>query len=450
MRGLQRAYLARRPHSPQWSELVYDKVRLLGKTLRWTADLSQVGCGCNAALYLVSMPQPSEHSSEYCDIMEPQPHKCLEIDLLEGNVKALQAALHVQAGEVVDGTCNQYGCCSNWGKDDQNCYFGQGSPNVDSRHPFEMEAAFDEEGRMTIHVIQDGVSRELWSTSSAGNGRVGVPADASAKVKRALEEGMVLVASLWGCSTDTDMEWLDGGCDAEYPMGSLANASAVISGMRILGDPAPPWPPPSPLAPPPPLCPPPSPPPPGIPPSPPLPPSPYYPPCPPPPPVQPPSVPQPLSPRPPPPTVTVRILLLCSLISFVAYWGYRRDSCGLQHRKRAPRGTKHVRVKKLRGHDASAEDTPPAAMTELNDAAQAAAQAELLAATEAKVPGTRAQVAPQTAMADDGSPGGGIDAGPKVPRPRAKPKAAVKDGRSQRSSRAGPKDAVPSSNSERV
>ena len=75
LRGNQRGYLTRRGIAQ------YEHLRLLGKTLRWTVDVSQVGCGCNAALYLVGMGQPWGSESRYCDIQLDDPRRCIEIDL---------------------------------------------------------------------------------------------------------------------------------------------------------------------------------------------------------------------------------------------------------------------------------------------------------------------------------------------------------------------------------
>ena len=47
----------------------YMKESLVGKTLSYTTDLSAATCGCNAALYLVSMaqnPDPSSCNDYYC------------------------------------------------------------------------------------------------------------------------------------------------------------------------------------------------------------------------------------------------------------------------------------------------------------------------------------------------------------------------------------------------
>ena len=73
--GNQRSYLTMSHETSNWGDLRYDKLRLLGKTLRVSIDVSGVGCGCNAALYLVAMPQPDEHGSRYCDIQTPEPRQ---------------------------------------------------------------------------------------------------------------------------------------------------------------------------------------------------------------------------------------------------------------------------------------------------------------------------------------------------------------------------------------
>ena len=80
-----------------WDAVEYEKLFLLDRSLSFTIDLSSVGCGCNAAVYLVAMDKPSSIGSNYCDIQGfdlEDMEACTELDLLEGNVKALQSTLH--------------------------------------------------------------------------------------------------------------------------------------------------------------------------------------------------------------------------------------------------------------------------------------------------------------------------------------------------------------------
>ena len=250
LKGYQRGYLAHRPSSRDWSAQRYDKLRLLGRTLRWTIDVSNVGCNCNAALYLTHMPQPDAAGSRYCDIQWGDPERCLEIDLFEGNIKASVATLHTQAGEAADGTCNQWGCQIAWGPGDDNCKYGMNSPNVDSGRPFDMSASFDSAGRMTITVSQDGRSRRMWDVDMAGNNADSVPDEASERVAASMQDGLVLVASLWS-GGEWGLDWLDGGCTDAYPTCNLAEATFTISNLHIDSDEVEsPWPPPHPLPPP--------------------------------------------------------------------------------------------------------------------------------------------------------------------------------------------------------
>lgn len=91
-----RAYLTQplRPHRSTgpapWGDgsVSYEQLHLLGRRLRWTMDVSGVGCGCLAAVYLVAMAEPTRSGSSYCDINTAASGRCLEIDLIEANVKA--------------------------------------------------------------------------------------------------------------------------------------------------------------------------------------------------------------------------------------------------------------------------------------------------------------------------------------------------------------------------
>ena len=245
--GNSRAYLAHEPPGMdedgassdttvhEWGDVRYDRLRLLGRTLRWRMDISTVGCGCNAAVYLVSMPQPTNGSdSRYCDIQLTGDRRCLEIDLFEGNTKAARATLHTQKGEASDGTCNQWGCVQALGSGPgggSNLLYGTGATTgIDTSRPFEVECTFDENGNYHVLLTQDGRQTVLYDPTQASNWPgVGVPIGATRASREALLNGMVLVVSLWG----GDMAWLDGGCNGYYPPCTLTASRLVVSQLHV-------------------------------------------------------------------------------------------------------------------------------------------------------------------------------------------------------------------------
>lgn len=234
VKGNVRAYWVKDHTHHSWNGMQYKTLHLHGKKLRFTVDVSRVGCGCNAALYLVEMPSSAHSSSSgYCDIQGVGSRHCNEIDLFEGNSKAMQATLHTQSGTTVDGNCNQYGCAVNWGRT-SHVHYGHGSM-LDTHKPFTMEASFDEHGDMTIRVHQSGWKywHTFWSTSSAGNPQGhGVPHKARQALQQTLRNGVVLTVSLW--EAKDDMAWLNGNCNSQYPKCSLSSAGVVFSDIEIL------------------------------------------------------------------------------------------------------------------------------------------------------------------------------------------------------------------------
>jgi hypothetical protein len=78
---------------------------LLGKTLSYSVDLSHVSCGCNAAIYLVSMPgyvnatgppDSGTRGDYYCDANTGGAGQasCPEVDLMEANIRVSASTLH--------------------------------------------------------------------------------------------------------------------------------------------------------------------------------------------------------------------------------------------------------------------------------------------------------------------------------------------------------------------
>ena len=301
--GDSRLYLVRDSAGEDWARHSYVRLDLGASPLRFTIDTSNVPCGCLACVYLVSMPDPEAGRSNYCDMAENvapgyRGQTCIEMDILEANSHAMQAAIHTEVGgEYGSGNCDRNGCFMRVGgpqadRPRQNSYGVGNDRRINSARPFDVEASVDAQGALTIMLLQEGVRVTSFDPRLAGNPQgQGVPAAALQKTLSA-QGTLALVASMWRAN---DLAWLDGGCG----QCDLSRASFTISNLQFSGMAKPPPPPPPshpppprpkpPPAPPDPVQPPPSPPPPSPSPPPPLPPlppppSPFPPPLPPPPP----------------------------------------------------------------------------------------------------------------------------------------------------------------------
>ena len=114
--GNSRAYLVQDVRADAWSRRKYSRFDLSTAPLQFRLDLSQVPCGCLACVYLVAMREPSQGASNYCDMAENVApgyggSTCYEIDLLEANNHAMQAAIHTEVGgSFGSGQCDVRMC----------------------------------------------------------------------------------------------------------------------------------------------------------------------------------------------------------------------------------------------------------------------------------------------------------------------------------------------------
>ncbi len=289
VRGNNRLYAIEDINVRDWPEVRYHKFPVLDKQLSFSVDLSGVNCGCNAAVYLVAMPAHGsadpQNPAAYCDIQgyDQDVPACVELDLLEGNAKAIQATLHTFRGHGVDGhSCNQDGCAANWGRtqDTAHLYGPSSRVGIDSSRPFQVTASFkqteDWQPQHTLGALMDvtlsqtddsGATRimHFFDGSSVGgshaphNQRKPVSQEDKRRTREALiSPGVALVVSLW---TAEDLSWLDGGCEEWIAQGrgvcDLESTSFSIANLRVSDIPMPPPPPPpSPLPLPPPAAPP--------------------------------------------------------------------------------------------------------------------------------------------------------------------------------------------------
>ena len=83
--GIQIAKTAANSYAPD----IFVEYKLLNKTFSFTADISTVGCSCNAAFYLVTMPgyasdnqpSPGKDGDYYCDANDVNGEWCWEMDM---------------------------------------------------------------------------------------------------------------------------------------------------------------------------------------------------------------------------------------------------------------------------------------------------------------------------------------------------------------------------------
>ena len=73
--GNVRAYWVQDKGQHSWDTIKYKKLDLRGKSLRWTTDVSRVGCACNAALCKHALPpQTGAHEPVILSIVHTTRH----------------------------------------------------------------------------------------------------------------------------------------------------------------------------------------------------------------------------------------------------------------------------------------------------------------------------------------------------------------------------------------
>jgi len=200
-----------------WSPTIFKDYKLLDKTISFTADVSTVGCGCNAAFYLTSspaygqnqQPDPTRCGDYYCDANNVCGSFCPEIDLFEANNRALQVTPHTcdsPQGKYF-AHCDGAGCGQNTHRNDPNSY-GLGSNFIiNTQYPFRVSTSFrSTNGLLTsVTTVLSQNSRSFTMVhNSTKCGSNYLP-----NLTNALNNGMVVTASHWSGETGETMAWLD-------------------------------------------------------------------------------------------------------------------------------------------------------------------------------------------------------------------------------------------------
>lgn len=235
-----RAYLAKTcDESGDFQNTRYAAWRLLGATLSVKVDLTGADCGCNAAMYLVSMAQNTEPGNcgndYYCDANSVCGVRCDEIDLVEANRYAFRSTLH-----TADDRNGQTSGLGGGHTEIRQSEYGPSGSQIKTSRPFTAEFRFDvDDGGafVGLHVSLRQEGRSL----SWFNG----PDWYAKGLTNALRRGMTPTMSYWSWA---DMSWLDGGT-CQYERQDKCGDSATFSEWAVSGPgftppPAPPLPPP--------------------------------------------------------------------------------------------------------------------------------------------------------------------------------------------------------------
>ena len=165
------------------SEVAYAGWRLLGREISFTVDLSAAECGCNAAVYLVSMRQNRKpYALEIARVLEPgivYVHfrvrakralgsrcarrgvcggdfycddfavcgvRCDEIDLLEANRHAIQVTAH--GADVAAGLGGKFNPDGHWVGVSPTDYGPGSTYKIDTTRPFRVSVYFKTDGAL--------------------------------------------------------------------------------------------------------------------------------------------------------------------------------------------------------------------------------------------------------------------------------------------------------------
>jgi len=228
-----------------WNPNRFRLFHLLGKTLSFNVDLSQVGCNCNIALYLIHGPardwsgNPSQggcpRSPYYCDANRVCGQWCPEVDVMEANKHVFQATPHRCDEPSATGhysNCDRRGCQQSTRSLGDKAYGPGPQFTIDTRRPFTVQTTFHGTVRSKVpHFtglttrLQQAANELVMHHSQCSEGYLETMAHAMAG-------GMSMRITYWGDEAKT-MRWLDQpGCGNNSCAGHNAG-KAAISSIRV-------------------------------------------------------------------------------------------------------------------------------------------------------------------------------------------------------------------------
>lgn len=221
-----RTYFTHNCLGTEGEPLEYMSMKLLGKRIQYTTDLSGAGCGCNAALYLVAMAQNTELSGcgdYYCDANSVCGVKCTEIDLQEANMHAWHSTVHGEEDKIGVGAGFGGGGTgeSGWSgpRDWTAEEYGPSGRCIETRRPFQVEVGFPADATGLLRAVEVKLTQE--GKTCPLHISLGGNYEARSEISTWLLRGLTPVISYW---RSDDMLWMDGSgedgngpCSADKP-----------------------------------------------------------------------------------------------------------------------------------------------------------------------------------------------------------------------------------------
>lgn len=195
-------------------------VNLLGGSISYDVNLSQSGCACNAALYLISMPgkdwngnpNAGDGKDYYCDANMVGGQWCPEFDIMEANTFAWHSTPHKCDSPNDKGhysNCDRGGNCFQIAHQKLNGIYGPGGQyEINTQQEFHVKASWDGDANFRIEMSQNGKTHAMSSDGSCYG--------YLSQIKHDIGSNMAIAVSSWG-GPRNDMSWLDGdtGCWAD-------------------------------------------------------------------------------------------------------------------------------------------------------------------------------------------------------------------------------------------
>jgi len=180
---------------------------ILGKMLKVTVDLSDVGCRNNLAFQAVDADR---NGGQYCDGQSGDP--CVELDFMEANEHVWGSTIH--AGSIPGGW--KGGDAKGFGGDRSGMWnYGVNGGNVDTKKPIDLNVGFPVDGSgnlqyMSISMYQDGQQKAWFSVGEESPNGLREVADA-------VRRGLYIGFSYWSTGAD-GVDWFDKpNCNYYYP-----------------------------------------------------------------------------------------------------------------------------------------------------------------------------------------------------------------------------------------